>query len=148
MTSLNSDLSRESSIKYDNREIQVTLGANQQISFKLKGLKSGIVSIGIEELYRQLIGDESVGFDHISSDVMEVDDVLVSQKATSAKLDKSTKDNPLISLNTLRTKMNTSPLKSDVRAQLDGFIVECINSAKKPFIEAELAEKQSKDRRK
>ena len=59
-TILDKDITRESTVKYDNREIQITLTEDQQISFKLKGMKSGILSIGIEELYKQLVGDDAV----------------------------------------------------------------------------------------
>lgn len=59
-TILDKDIIRESTVKYDGREIQVTLTEDQQIFFKLKGMKSGILSISIEDLYKQLVGHEDV----------------------------------------------------------------------------------------
>lgn len=55
-TILDKDILRESTVQIDGREIQVTLTADQQISFKLKGMKSGVLSISIEALYNQLAG--------------------------------------------------------------------------------------------
>ena len=40
-TSLDKDITREFSVKIDNREINVTLSSNQEIKLKLKGMKSG-----------------------------------------------------------------------------------------------------------
>ena len=57
-TILDKDLLRESTQKFEDREIMVTLTDKQTISLKLKGLKSGEVSIGILPLYKQLKGIE------------------------------------------------------------------------------------------
>lgn len=56
-TALDKDLTRESTVKIDEREVLVTLTKDQVISFKLKGMKSGQLSISIEDLYNQLKGD-------------------------------------------------------------------------------------------
>lgn len=55
-TVLNKNLLRESTEKFDDREIMVTLTDDQKISMKLKGLKSGEESIGILELFKQMKG--------------------------------------------------------------------------------------------
>lgn len=55
-TILDKDLIRESTVKVDEREVVITLTADQKISFKLKGMKSGILTISIEDLYNQLRG--------------------------------------------------------------------------------------------
>lgn len=55
-TKLTSPLTRESTETSDDREILVTLCEDQKISLKLKGMKSGTVSIGIKELWDQLKG--------------------------------------------------------------------------------------------
>jgi len=57
-TVLNKDVIRESTEKHDDRNISVTLGDDQTIKMKLKGMKSGDVSIGIKTLYHQLCGCE------------------------------------------------------------------------------------------
>ena len=56
-TILDKDLTRETTVKVDDREIQITLTEGQTISMKLKGMKSGILEIPIEKLYHQLRGD-------------------------------------------------------------------------------------------
>ena len=45
-TKLDKDIIRESTVQIDGREIMVTVSANQEIKFKLKGMKSGELSIG------------------------------------------------------------------------------------------------------
>ena len=55
-TTLDKDLIRESSLKVDNREIIVTLTADQQIKMKLKGMKSGTLSVPIDKLFNDLNG--------------------------------------------------------------------------------------------
>lgn len=76
-TILDKDLTRESTVTVDERNILVTLTEDQKISFRLKGMKSGMVSISIDELYKQLSGGSSevsneekpkkkVGSDYIS----------------------------------------------------------------------------------
>lgn len=57
-TKLEKDVTRESTVLSDDRNIMVTITKNQEISFKLKGMKSGEVKISIEELYAQLTGAE------------------------------------------------------------------------------------------
>lgn len=59
-TLLNKDLIRESTDKFEDREIMVTLTKDQTIQMKLKGMKSGHVSINILELYKQLKGVDVV----------------------------------------------------------------------------------------
>jgi hypothetical protein len=54
-TILDKDLTRESKVRFDNREIVITLTDTQTINLKLKGMKSGEVSIDIETLYKQLV---------------------------------------------------------------------------------------------
>lgn len=90
-TKLEKDIIRESTVKVDDREILITLTANQEISMKLKGMRSGDVSITIQELYNQLTGNES--------------DEPKEKKAVSIKStdEKPTKKNPMILLNDLRS---------------------------------------------
>ena len=53
-TILDKDLVRESTVEVEGRQILVTITADQKISMKLKGMKSGAVSISIADLYSQL----------------------------------------------------------------------------------------------
>lgn len=55
-TKLDKDITRESTIQIDGREVLVTLSKSQEIELRLKGLKSGRASISIQELYNQLNG--------------------------------------------------------------------------------------------
>jgi hypothetical protein len=57
-TTLNNDVIRESTVEHDGRLINVTLGADQKIKMKLKGMKSGDVEVDILALYHQLCGCE------------------------------------------------------------------------------------------
>ncbi len=55
-TKLDKDITRESSVIVSDREILISLTESQEVSMKLKGMKSGHVSIPINELYSQLAG--------------------------------------------------------------------------------------------
>jgi len=63
MTPLDKDLSRETTVKVEDREIQITLTEGQNISMKLKGMKSGTLEIPIGTLYSQLKGGEPMVID-------------------------------------------------------------------------------------
>ena len=126
-TILDKDLTRESTVKYNDREIQVTLTADQKISFKLKGMKSGALTIGIEELYGQLFHGSpvaSIGLVKIAED-----DVIKRGG------EKTTVDNPMVSLNDLRSDINTAPMPMDTKVLLDSFVVSAIKAFKKPFLD-------------
>ena len=88
-TRLDKKLVRESTFVVDEREVMVTLTADQKIELKLKGLKSGVVSISIEDLWNQLNDSDDSKGDSTSID------------STHPKA--NTKGNPMISLHDLRT---------------------------------------------
>lgn len=110
-TILDKDITRESTVKVDNREIQVTLTADQEISFKLKGMKSGILSIGIKELYNQLAGVEEK----------------VVEKPKEVKSKKPRVDEPMISLSRLRSLAMVTKMDLKIKVELDKVIRELIN---------------------
>lgn len=59
MAILNKDVTRESTIEVDGRNVIVTMTQNQRISMRLKGLgKARTVSIDIEKLFKQISGME------------------------------------------------------------------------------------------
>ena len=58
-TILDKDLVRESTLTVEDRNILVTITADQKISMKLKGMKSGTVSISIADLYAQLTSNSA-----------------------------------------------------------------------------------------
>ena len=111
-TILDKDITRESTVKVDGREIQVTLTADQQITFKLKGMKSGILSIGIEELYKQLAGV-----------VVEEAPKEIKQKPKKTK----PTDEPMISLYRLRSLSLVTKMDYPVKLELEKVICEMIN---------------------
>ena len=114
-TILDKDITRESTIKYDEREIQVTLTADQKISFKLKGMKSGVLSIGIEELYKQLSGNDEP----------------VVEKPRGGLVSIKKKDNndgsPMISLNRLRSMSLVTHMDFKVKLELEKVLCELLN---------------------
>jgi hypothetical protein len=115
-TILDKDLVRESTVKYDKREIIVTLTEDQKISFKLKGMKSGEVSIGIEQLYKQLMGVEDKGLaGKVKSKVVE-----------QPKFKKSD-ENPVIDLYSLRTSAMVTKMDMSAKVELERVICELIN---------------------
>jgi hypothetical protein len=117
MTILNGDLSRESTVKYDDREIQVTLTADQTIQFKLKGMKSGLLSIGIEELYKQLRGEDTKNDEH---SVKPTGPISIKKKAASND------EGPMISLNSLRTHMLVTDMPRETKFTLESVLCEML----------------------
>lgn len=112
-TQLSSLIVRESTETVDERNILVALTEDQRISFRLKGMKSGVVSIPIKELYQQLSGGP-------------VDKPLKTFKKKEAV--KS--DEPMVSLNRLRVKNATTPGKAEFISRLDEIIVELLEEQK------------------
>jgi hypothetical protein len=111
-TILDKDLVRESTIKVDDREILVTITADQTISMKLKGMKSGMVSISIEDLYKQLVGDKP-------SDM--VSEPIKVKKAN---------DSEMMSLHDIRHKSNVRGWDYQTTTKFDGFLNDLIQENK------------------
>lgn len=122
-TVLNKDLVRESTHKFEDREIMVTLTENQKIAMKLKGMKSGTVSIDILKLYQQLKGVDTL--------VSEKKDGPVSITKTT---NTTPKGNDLVSmrefLNDLRSHNAISTASAELVSHLDGVIASVIESKK------------------
>lgn len=55
-TKLNTLIIRETDVIVDERNVHIALTEDQRISMRLKGMKSGVVSIPIADLYSQLTG--------------------------------------------------------------------------------------------
>ena len=110
-TILDKDIVRESSVKFEDREVQVTLTADQRIEFKLKGMKSGVLSIGIEQLYKQLRGD-----------VVEE-----KKESISIKQKEKTYDDHTISLSRLRSMTLVTHMDRAVKLELEKVICEMLN---------------------
>lgn len=59
-TKLDKDIIRESNVIIKERNVIVTVTADQKIKLKLKGMKSGELEIPIQELYNNLSGNEAI----------------------------------------------------------------------------------------
>lgn len=112
-TPLESLIVRESTEKVDDRNIMVALTEDQRISFRLKGMKSGVVSIPIKELYEQLAGEPKPKS--------------VSIKRTEQSV---SKDEIMIPLSRLRVKNATTPGQVEFVTRLDELIVEIMEEQK------------------
>ncbi len=91
----------------------VTITKDQKIQFKLKGMKSGAVSIDIREIYCQL------------TDCDAPEDTNNSKRTVSIRHDQPTpgsKKNPMISLIDLRSKNAISGLDYQTLSKFDGII--------------------------
>ena len=53
-TKLEKDITRESTVEVEGRNVLVTITQDQKVSVKLKGMRTGAKSIDIEDLYEQL----------------------------------------------------------------------------------------------
>lgn len=119
-TKLEKDITRESKVVFEDRNVMITLTADQKIVMKRKGMKSGAVEIGIEELYCQLAGCEEKapkkkgGMNVIKNDEPK----------------KGTKGNPMISLYDLRSQNAISTLDVQTMSKFDGIIKNVIEATK------------------
>lgn len=120
-TKLDKDVVRESTVKVDNREIVVTLSADQKITMKLKGMKSGEVSIDILELFGQLSG----GLPQNEEKPAKSGKSVVVSNEKPAKM---TKNNPMISLYDLRTYNAISGLDYATLVKFEGIIKNLIDT--------------------
>lgn len=108
-TPLNSLLVRESTETVDERNILVALTEDQRISFRLKGMKSGVVSIPIKQLYEQLTNTPG------------------AKPKAEPKL---TGDLSEYLINRLRTKNATTPGRMELVSRIDELCVELLNEQK------------------
>lgn len=119
-TKLDKEITRESAIKYDNREILITLTEDQMISMKLKGLKSGSLSISIDELYKQLRGE-----------VFEAKAPVATKTGSMSIKKKVVEDDktPMISLYALRTNNLVTHMDRSIKLVLEGLICELLKQS-------------------
>lgn len=119
-TVLNKDITRESTLDFEGRKIMVTLSEDQKIVLKLKGMKSGGVSINILDLLKQLKGVTG------TAPVKPTGSINVSKDTEP----KSTKKNPTILLNDLRSFNAISTLDTQTMVKFDGIINDLLKSQK------------------
>lgn len=114
-TKLEKDITRESNVSIDGKEINITLTSTQEIKLKLKGTRKGEVKISIEKLYNQLTGNE-------------VNDN--QNKGNDKPSKKITKSNPMISLYDLRSHNAISTMDIATKAKFDQIIKSLIDNLK------------------
>lgn len=122
-TKLIKNITRESSDQFDGREIMVTLKDTQRVSLKLKGMKSGEVSINVLELYKQLANVDS-------PDETEKTKDLVSISNTPKKVKSGTLINAKEFLNELRSSNAIAMLDVETMCKFEGLIGEAMDKLK------------------
>lgn len=125
-TILDKDITRETTVKFDEREVQITLTEKQTIYMKLKGMKSGGLEISISDLYKQLKGGVSQETVEQKVEEEEKDEPINGIDLSGYKVDKKY----LISLHDIRHAFNIKPIDMETKAKMDGFFVELINERK------------------
>ncbi len=116
-TKLDKDLNRETSVKFDEREVIITLTKEQTVNFKLKGMKSGHLSIPIEDLYRQLKGYDQPPKQQVTGSLTITNEV----EHTKHKNGKN-----MISLNDLRSQNLISSLAYEDKVKFESIITNLI----------------------
>jgi hypothetical protein len=122
-TQLNKKLLRESTEKYDGREIMVTLSEDQTIRLKLKGLKTGEVKTGILELYQKLAGVEPVESKKTGGPIITKKSEQTSGKGKMVNLNEF--------LNDLRSRNAISTLDVVTMSKFDAILSEVVDEYKK-----------------
>jgi hypothetical protein len=131
-TILDKDITRETKVLIDGREIQITLTEAQTINMRLKGMKSGAKEIGIEELYNQLSGVVNAeGKTGEKSEVKEEPNVEIDLKNKVDLSEYKGDSKFLISLHDIRHAMMVKSLDFNVKIQFEAFLVELIKERKK-----------------
>lgn len=122
-TILDKDITRETTVKVDEREIQITLTDRQTIFMKLKGMKTGGLEISIMDLFNQLKGGEVK-----SEPVKEVE-----QSRYKGGIDLSSykgDDRFLISLHDIRSYILVKAIDFDVKLKFESLLLDLINERK------------------
>ena len=123
-TILDKDITRETTVKFDEREVQITLTDKQTIYMKLKGMKSGGLEISISDLYKQLKGEPQ---EAEVEEEEEKEEPVNGLDLSDYKGDKRY----LISLHDIRHAFNVTPFELGVKTRVDEFLVNLINERKK-----------------
>lgn len=125
-TILDKDITRETTIKVDGREINITLTEGQKISMKLKGMKSGAVEISIEELYKHLTDGDKNNKSLSFSNNEDEDKPMVKNDLSSYKNDSKY----LISVHDIRHAANIRGFDVETTVKFDTFLSELIKERK------------------
>lgn len=131
-TILDKEITRESTVKHDNREIQVTLTTDQKISMKLKGMKSGIVNITIEDLYKQLVGPD-IPVSESTIKELPKGPLSFERGEEDEKQDKKNKvwnNSPVINLQDLRSLSAITVMPMETKVLFERIITDLIKNEK------------------
>jgi hypothetical protein len=126
-TILDKDIIRETTVKFDDREVQITLTDKQTIYMKLKGMKSGGLEISIEDLYRQLKGDVAQEVEVIEK--AEVEDEEMATDGIDLS-DYKGDDGMLISIYDIRHYSNIQTLDLQTKMKFDNILSDLIKERK------------------
>ena len=109
-TKLNKDIVRETEVEAEGRKIILTVTADQEISMKSKGMKTGHVIQPIKDLYTELTGGDV--------------ETPKPEKGVSVPVsnEKPTKKNPMILLSDLRSQNLISSLDYKDKVKFEGII--------------------------
>lgn len=107
-TKLNTLIIRETDVIVDERNIHIALTEDQRVSMRLKGMKSGVVSIPIADLYSQLTGSP----------------VAAKPKSVTTKRQENNGTENMVSINRLRSLNHVTPADPDVRQRLEELLSE------------------------
>lgn len=108
-TKLNSLIIRETDVIVDERNVHIALTEDQRISMRLKGMKSGVVSIPIADLYSQLTGNPVAS---------------AKPKPVVSKRSENNGTENMISINRLRSLNHVTPSEPAVRQRLEDLLSE------------------------
>lgn len=122
MAKLDKNLIRETTVVVDSRPLMVTLGADQTLSLKCKGLKSGEVSITLQEIWDMLNPKDSL-------------DVPVESVAKD--------DSPMIPLYDIRSRMCVT-LPPEIISRVDPILSEFVMEHKRKLNQAIEAKRTKK----
>ena len=113
-TKLEKDITRESSVKIDDRELLVTLTADQKIAMKPKGLgNANIVSIDIEDVFKLMKPSED------------------AEVPTKDKGKKPYSNDLMISIGELRDQMMVADISYENKVLFSNFVRDIIYKHKK-----------------
>jgi hypothetical protein len=107
-TKLNSLIIRETDVIVDDRPVHIALTEDQRVSMRLKGMKSGVVTIPIVDLYAQLTGSP----------------VTAKPKSVTTKRVENNGSENLISIARLRSLNHVTPSDPAVRHRLEDLLTE------------------------
>jgi len=122
-TILDKDITRETTVKVDDREIQITLTDRQTIFMKLKGMKTGGLEISIMDLYNQLKGGE-VKYEPVKE---------VEKSRYKGGIDLSSykgDDRFLISLHDIRSYVLVKDIDLGSKVKFENILIDLINERK------------------